>query len=181
MVPGDPTHPNYRWARELVPSALDGVMIGAGIGGAVKAAGTARFVAQGGQRTARLMMHEMRVPQAKQQILFGQKSVSAFFSERGSFKSKPILEVVQGLRSGAISPESLPIEMIVRDGQKIALNNRSLLALRRAGIEPKVIVDKTGIPKYESLLNEHLQGGLPSDTINIRGGPPGTSLITPTE
>ena len=32
------------------------------------------------------------------QILFGQKSVNAYFSEIGSFKSKPISEVAQGLK-----------------------------------------------------------------------------------
>ena len=37
----------------------------------------------------------------------------------------------------------------MRNGQKITLNNRSLLALRRAGMEPKIIIDRTGIKKYE--------------------------------
>lgn len=119
--------------------------------------------------------------QANEQILFGQKSVSAFFSKKGTFESKPISEVVQGLKNGKISPESLPIEIIVRNGQKITLNNRSLLALRRAGIEPKLVINRTGIKDYELLLDEHLRGNLPSDIIKIRGGPPGTSLIGPLE
>ena len=118
---------------------------------------------------------------AVEQILFGQKSVSAFFSEKGIFKSKPISDIVEGLKNGTISPESLPIEIVVRDGQRITLNNRSLLALRRAGMEPKVITDRTGIKEYELLLNDHLKGNIPSDVIKIRGGPPGTSLIVPSE
>ena len=56
-----------------------------------------------------------------------------------------------------------------------------LLALRRAGMEPKVIIDRTGIEKYELWLNDHLKGNLPSDVIRIRGGAPNTSLIGPTE
>jgi RHS repeat-associated protein len=119
--------------------------------------------------------------QPSEPILFGQKSVSAFFSELGNFKSKPISEVVQGLRNGVISTESLPIEVIVRHGQKITLNNRSLLALRRAGVNPQVIIDRTGIEEYELWLNNHLKGNLPSDVIKIRGGPPGTSFIGPIE
>jgi RHS repeat-associated protein len=119
------------------------------------------------------------INQANGQILFGQKSVSSFFSKEGTFKSKSLSEVVQGLRNGTIAPESIPIEIIVRNGQKITLNNRSLLTLRRAGMEPKIIIDKTGIKKYEDVLNEHLKGNLPSDVIKIRGGPPGTSLIGP--
>jgi hypothetical protein len=75
----------------------------------------------------------------------------------------------------------MPIEIIVRNGQKITLNNRSLLALRRAGIEPKVTIDRTGIEKYEFRLNKHLTSNLPSDVIKIRGGPPGTSFIGPIE
>jgi RHS repeat-associated protein len=123
----------------------------------------------------------MNSNQATEQILFGQKSVSAFFSEIGTFKSKPISEVVQGLRNGTISPDSLPIEIILRNGQKITLNNRSLVALRRASIEPTVIIDRTGIPQYERLLNRHLKGSTPSDVIKIRGGPSDTSLTDLTE
>jgi RHS repeat-associated protein len=125
--------------------------------------------------------YALGINQANEQILFGQKSVSACFSEKGTFELKPISEVVQGLKNGTISPESLPIEIIVRNGQKITLNNRSLLALRRAGIAPKLIINRTGIKDYELLLDEHLRGNLPSDIIKIRGGPAGTSLIGPVE
>ncbi len=120
-------------------------------------------------------------PQNNTQILFGQKSVSPFFSEIGTFKSKPLSEVMRGLRNGTISPESIPIEIIIRNGQKITLNNRSLLTLKRAGMEPTTIFDRTGIESYELILNSHLRNSLPSDVIKIRGGPPGTSFIGPLE
>jgi hypothetical protein len=86
---------------------------------------------------------------------------------------------VRGLRNGTIAPELLPIEIIVRNGQKITLNNRSLLALRRAGKDPKIVINKTGQKDYEILLNKHLRGTQPSDTIRVRGGPSDTSLIGP--
>ena len=103
-----------------------------------------------------------------------------YFSEEGIFKSKSISEIVRGLRNGNISPESIPIEIIVRNGQKITLNNRSLLALRRAGMKPNVIIDKTGEKEYELFLNNHLKRNAPSDVIKIRGGAPRTSYIGPT-
>jgi len=86
---------------------------------------------------------------------------------------------VQELRNGTISPNALPLEIIVRDSQRVTLNNRSLLALRRAKLQPKIIIDRTGIAKYEDLLDFHLQGNLPSDVIRVRGDPPGTSLLNP--
>ena len=123
--------------------------------------------------------YTIRCNQTTEQILFGQQTVSAFFSEAGKFKLRPISEIVQELRNGVISSEALPIEVIIRNGQKITLNNRSFLALRRAKLEPKIIIDRTGISKYEEVLDFHLQGSSPSDVIRVRGGPPGTSLINP--
>ncbi|MDR3624507.1 MAG: RHS repeat-associated core domain-containing protein [Chlamydiales bacterium] len=122
---------------------------------------------------------KMNFIQENEQILFGQKSVSAFFSETGTFQSQPISKIVQGLKNGTISSEALPLEIVIRNGQKITLNNRSLLALRRAKMEPQVIIDRTGMKNFELLLNKHLKDNLPSNTIKIRGGPSGTSLINP--
>ena len=51
------------------------------------------------------------------------------------------------------------------------------LCLPRAGIEPTVTRNLTGNQAAEALLNSHLQGGVPSTVIRVRGGPPGTSLI----
>lgn len=39
------------------------------------------------------------------------------------------------------------------------------------------MIDRTGIARYEKLLDSHLAGGSASDVIRIRGGAPGTSLI----
>ncbi len=108
-------------------------------------------------------------------IKFGQANVKGVFAH-GPHAGKTIGEIAEGLRSGAISPDSLPIDYIVRNGEAVALNNRSLTALRRAGLDPTVTRDLTGNAAAEALLDSHLRGGLPSETIRIRGGPPGTSL-----
>lgn len=109
---------------------------------------------------------------------FGQASVKSTFAH-GSFKGKSIAEVAKGLRAGKISPNQLPVEYMVRNGQKVALNNRSLTALRRVGMEPTKLINRTGNKMFEDLLNAHLKGGVPSDFIRIRGGAAGTSLISP--
>lgn len=130
------------------------------------------------QRTQTVAFNSLNVPNpASREILFAQKSVSPCFSELGNFRSMPISEVAKGLRNGVISPNQLPIEIIMREGQCISLNNRSLLALRRAGMEPTILIDQTGKMKYESLLRDHLRGTEPSNVIRIRGGLPGSSLI----
>ena len=113
---------------------------------------------------------------SKSTVKFGQSSVKPTFAH-GPFKGQSIADVVKGLRSGKISPDQLPVEYIVRNGEKVALNNRSLTTLRRAGMDPTKLIDRTGIARYEKLLDSHLAGGSASDVIRIRGGAPGTSLI----
>lgn len=90
-----------------------------------------------------------------------------------------MLQVANGLRSGRISPDQLPIEFIVRKGQRIAVNNRSLTALRRAGLQPTRTIDVTGdIVKVKRVENRLLEmGGLPSDVIRIRGAGGNASAI----
>jgi hypothetical protein len=112
-------------------------------------------------------------------ILFGQSTVSTRFSASGDFKGMPVSEIVHGLRNGTISPNELPLDMIVRNGQRITLNNRSLLALKRAGIKPSIVIDQTGIKEYEEILTNHLEGRVPSDVIRVLGGLPNTSLLYP--
>jgi RHS repeat-associated protein len=125
------------------------------------------------------VINGLRKPFPKGNLLFGQSSVSAYFSERGCFGGRSIAEVAKDLRSKKISPDELPIRIILRNGKWVTLNNRSLLALKRAKMEPTILNDVTGIKKFEELLDKHLLGNLPSDVIKIRGGPPGASLIEP--
>ena len=52
--------------------------------------------------------------------------------------------VVNGLRKGSISPDRLPIQFIIRDGERIAFDNRSFTALTRAGLNPTKLINVTG-------------------------------------
>jgi len=92
-------------------------------------------------------------------------------------RGRTIGDVVTGLRAGSISPDDLPIDVIIRNGETIALNNRSLVALRRAGLEPTRVIDRTGDSFYEALLNSHLGGASPSTFVRIRGGPSNVSWL----
>jgi hypothetical protein len=118
-------------------------------------------------------------------ILFGQKSVSSTFTSpsNSSFKyaGDSIADVASGLRSGAIHADELPIQYIARNGQNVALNNRSLLALRRAGVEPTRLIDMTGNAELERRLTGRLaeMGGSASDVTRVRGGAPNASLFEP--
>jgi len=105
-----------------------------------------------------------------EKVLFGQKSVSPYFSEKGSFNGASIESIAQKLPAGEISPDALPIEYIVRDGKMITLNNRSLTALSKAGMQPTQLIDKTGNAFLEKQLTERLSemGGQPSTTMYIR-------------
>lgn len=112
----------------------------------------------------------------KNGVKFGQGSVKNTFAH-GLFKGRTIGDVAEGLRTGKISPDSLPVEFIVRNGERVALNNRSMTALRRAGMEPTKLINRTGSKTHERLLDSHLRGGQPSDVIRIRGAGPGASSI----
>lgn len=104
-----------------------------------------------------------------------QPRMAAHLSTRG----QNIADVASGLRSGAISPDELPIQYVARDGQNIAINNRSLLALRRAGLDPTVTVDVSGDAFAEARITNRLaeMGGQPSDTIRVRGAGPNASYF----
>jgi RHS repeat-associated protein len=86
----------------------------------------------------------------------------------GDFAGMSVDEIEAGLRSGAIRADQLPIAVIVRDGVTYTINNRSLIALRQAGLEPTLIIDFTGHEIFERQLTQRLSeiqratGSLPS-------------------
>jgi RHS repeat-associated protein len=93
-------------------------------------------------------------------LKFGQASVGPRFTgpERSNFKYAgwSLEEVAEGLRSGKIHPDELPVRFIEREGVRYAINNRSLKALRMAGREPTILIDITGDPYYERELTRRL-------------------------
>jgi RHS repeat-associated protein len=106
-------------------------------------------------------------------IRFAQRGVSSTF-RHGEFAGRTINDVASGLRSGAISPDQLPIQTITRKGVTYTLNNRSLMALRQAGFEPTVVKDVTGNAYFEAQLTQRLSelgGQVAQDFVPvIRGG-----------
>jgi len=88
-------------------------------------------------------------------IRFAQRTVSSTF-RHGEFAGQSVKSVAQGLRTGAINPSQLPLNVAVREGITYTMNNRSLMALRLADKVPTVLRNVTGNPAFERLLSERL-------------------------
>jgi RHS repeat-associated protein len=107
---------------------------------------------------------------------FAQTTASNSFSAGGSFAGQTIGDVANELESGVLSPDDVPIQVIVRDGNTLILNTRSALALEEAGIPRSewVLDNVTGDPGAEARLSGQLarnglgSGGTP--TVRIIGG-----------
>jgi hypothetical protein len=107
-------------------------------------------------------------------IRFAQQGISKIF-RHGEFTGKTVDEVAEGLANGVISPGQLPIKVIERDGITYALNNRSLMSFRLAGVEPTVIENVTGQEFFEKQLTERLLEigkGIGDDFVPIIRGKP---------
>ncbi len=90
---------------------------------------------------------------------FAQKTYSETFSEGGRFTGRTVDDVATDLRSGALAPADVPVDVIVRDGHTLILNTRSAQALTRAGI-PRAswqIANRTGDDFFEALLDGQLR------------------------
>jgi RHS repeat-associated protein len=96
---------------------------------------------------------------------FAQTSYSETFSKGGLFGGRSIDSVAGDLRSGALSPKDVPINVVVRDGTTLISNTRSAQALIRAGIPRGSwnVINRTGDPLYENLVTGQLtRNGLTS-------------------
>lgn len=96
---------------------------------------------------------------------FAQRSFSETFSKGGAFSGRTIDDVAGSLRSGAMSPKDVPIDVIVRGGNTLILNTRSSQALIRGGISRSSwnVIDRTGQAAYEARLSGQLsRNGLTS-------------------
>ena len=89
------------------------------------------------------------------EVRFAQRGISEVF-RHGEFAGRTIDEVAAGLQAGTIAPGQLPIQVIERGGVLYTLNNRSLTALRLAGVIPTIIRNMTGNPTFEAQLTQRL-------------------------
>jgi hypothetical protein len=107
---------------------------------------------------------------------FAQNTASRIFSSGGTFAGRSIDDVSSALRSSDLSPEDVPIDVIVRDGNTLILNTRSAQALAGAGIARSAwnVIDRTGISDFESRLTDQLtRNGLDSTgvgSVRLTGG-----------
>jgi hypothetical protein len=103
---------------------------------------------------------------------FAQTTYSEEFGELGLFSGQLINDVAGAIESGELSPASVPINIVIRDGNALILNTRSAQALIRAGI-PRgdwAVVNRTGDDFFEALLDGQLaRNGLDSvGTFTVR-------------
>jgi len=108
-------------------------------------------------------------------VYFGQASVQPEFSRSGFFKGALLEEVVARIKKGELNPKDIRVEFIWVDGKRVAVNNRSLTVLYKAGLWPSNLVDRTGnLPDkgpdtLESVLRRlEGMGGKPSTEVGIR-------------
>ena len=135
---GVDTNPNSTytggyWAGTVLLASAGGAL-GAGAG----AAGAAEDASNGALR-------------------FTQTTASATF-RNGPFAGRTIGDIAGALRSGAVKPSELPIDLISRGDNQLIMNTRSSLALLRGGVSPAdwVTNDVTGDPFLEQVLTERL-------------------------
>ena len=90
---------------------------------------------------------------------YAQRTAGRRFSRQGSFQGRLVDDVVADLRAGRLTPQDVPIDVIVRDGKTLILNTRSATALEEAGIPRTAwkVADRTGQPGYEARLTDQLR------------------------
>jgi RHS repeat-associated protein len=89
-------------------------------------------------------------------VCFAQQGISQTF-RNGEFAGKKLEEVITGLKEGVIKAEQLPIQVVIRERVPYTINNRSLMALREAGLQPTIIKNVTGDPFFEGQLTDRLR------------------------
>jgi RHS repeat-associated protein len=65
---------------------------------------------------------------------YAQRTFGKSFSSAGIFAGRTVEEVAAALRSGEINAADVPVQYIIRGGNKLILNTRSAQALEQAGI-----------------------------------------------
>lgn len=99
--------------------------------------------------------------------VFAQRTYSNAFSVEGvqiytgkvGTAINTVDDLTAALKANKITPSQLPIDYIVRDGNKIMLNTRTAQALERAGVPRSqwTGANQTGVQFYEGLLDGQLQ------------------------
>jgi hypothetical protein len=116
-------------------------------------------------------------------LRFTQTTASPVFSQEGTFAGRRISEVAQDLRGGAMTADQVPVEFVVRDGNRLIVNTRSSLALRQAGIPESQwsLIDRTAVPEVQARISERLLrnqlDNAGASTLRITGSGPNVSNL----
>src|SRR5690606_19498673 len=89
---------------------------------------------------------------------WAQKTFNSSFSSTGAFAGRTVDDVAEALRTGSMTPENVPIDFVVRNGNTLILNTRSSAALTKAGIPRSQwnAVNRTGQEFFENQLTNQL-------------------------
>ncbi len=145
----------YGLSPICIPCIWAGIIDREGFGGFIKRVGStlanAAFVAG--------ILSPIPGDEALLGARFAQKTYRETFSAAGRFAGKSIDDVAGSLRAGKISPDDVPVDYIVRDGNTLILNTRSAQALERAGIPRSQWkgVNRTGVEEFEDRLSDQLR------------------------
>jgi hypothetical protein len=111
--------------------------------------------------------------EAPEGFLFGQESISKTFSSGDKvptyLRGRLISDVAQDLKNGKLSSDQLPINYVIKGGEKVVENNRTLATFQLAGKNPSISLDRTGVGAFEKSVARHLRGSTPSTITKIRG------------
>ena len=92
--------------------------------------------------------------------VWSQKTFGQAFSMEGKFAGQSVDDVISAVKSGKLTPDDLPIDIVSRNGVKYILNTRSSATLTEAGI-PRTqwkVVNRTGEKAFEDMLTGQLKG-----------------------
>ena len=86
---------------------------------------------------------------------YAQTTFTNAFSEEGLLAGKTVPGVADALRSGQLTPDAVPVQYIVRDGNTLILNTRSAQALEQARIPRSQwnAVNMTGDPTARNAID----------------------------
>ena len=109
---------------------------------------------------------------AKQSVSlrFSQETASPFFSAEGSFAGETIGSLASKIKTGQVRVSQVPVQIVVRGNTALIVNNRSSLALLRAGVSQEgwFFENVTGQAFFEEQITQRLaQNGLSEEGTEV--------------
>jgi len=111
------------------------------------------------------------------------KEGQQIYSAKAGAEIKEVNDLVEALTGQKISPKDIPLDYVMKNGEKIILNSRTSVALERAGIpmnewygvnrtgQTAFTTAEEGAVTFDQLANRQLKGEAPSSTTPINPNP----------